>query len=114
MQGIGKPIRLSEHARQQLRFRGATEEKKGHILNLKYSAAYLTRAFGGELTLQEPKDEPAPVLLERIRAEREKTEQAKVKGPDKSRVKERRQVEAETHKEYRITQIPRMGVNCGI
>ncbi|MBW1676727.1 MAG: hypothetical protein JRJ79_09000 [Deltaproteobacteria bacterium] len=27
MQGKGKPIRLSEHARQQLRFRGATEQE---------------------------------------------------------------------------------------
>ena len=33
----------------------------------------LNRAFSGQLVAQDPNDEPAPVLLERIRAEREKT-----------------------------------------
>ena len=39
----------------------------------------LAKAFQGELVSQDPNDEPAAVLLERIRAEREKLEAAKKK-----------------------------------
>ena len=49
-------------------------------MNLKYSAAYLARAFGGELVPQDTKDEPASVLLESIRAEREKQAELNRKG----------------------------------
>jgi type I restriction enzyme S subunit len=34
----------------------------------------LAKAFRGELVPQDPNDEPASVLLDRIRAEREKTQ----------------------------------------
>ena len=40
----------------------------GHL-----DAAVLAKAFRGELVPQDPTDEPAGVLLERIRAERELT-----------------------------------------
>ena len=40
----------------------------------------LAKAFRGQLVPQDPNDEPASVLLERIRAEREKTQKKKGKG----------------------------------
>ena len=49
-------------------------------MNLKYSAAYLAHAFGGELVPQDTKDEPASVMPERIRAEREKQSKLKKKA----------------------------------
>jgi type I restriction enzyme S subunit len=48
----------------------------------------LAKAFRGELVPQDPNDEPASVLLERIRAEREKLDtkkKAKGKTEKKSR-----------------------------
>ncbi|UBF30514.1 restriction endonuclease subunit S (plasmid) [Kovacikia minuta CCNUW1] len=43
----------------------------------------LAKAFRGELVEQDPSDEPASVLLERIRAEREQQAQGKAKKPGK-------------------------------
>jgi type I restriction enzyme S subunit len=40
----------------------------------------LAKAFRGELVPQDPNDEPAAVLLERIRAEREQTSTPKQRG----------------------------------
>ena len=47
----------------------------------------LAKAFRGELVPQDPNDEPAAVLLERIRAEREKLEAAKKKKKRSARKK---------------------------
>jgi len=44
----------------------------------------LAKAFRGELVEQDPNDEPASVLLERIRAEREQQAQGKAKKPGKN------------------------------
>ena len=43
----------------------------------------LAKAFRGELVEQDPNDEPASILLERIRAEREQQTQGKAKKPGK-------------------------------
>ena len=40
----------------------------------------LAKAFRGELVPQDPNDEPAAVLLDRIRAEREQTSSNKQRG----------------------------------
>lgn len=53
---------------------GARDQEQAIILSLKQSAAQrkniLKAAFSGQLVPQDPNDEPASVLLERIRAER--------------------------------------------
>ena len=51
----------------------------------------LKKAFSGQLVAQDPRDEPASVLLDRIRAEREKT--VKNNHPKKQR-RERRKTTA--------------------
>ena len=56
-------------------------------MNLKYSATSLARAFGGEVVPQDPRDEPPSVLLERIRAEREKQSELKKKARTRAVVK---------------------------
>ena len=48
------------------------EKARVHVDRLTQSI--LAKAFRGELVPQDPDDEPASVLLERIRAEREKRE----------------------------------------
>ena len=57
-------------------YEGALEaryhEAKAHIDKLTQSI--LDKAFRGELVPQDPNDEPASVLLERIRHEKKKTE----------------------------------------
>ena len=47
----------------------------------------LSKAFRGELVPQDPEDEPASVLLERIRAEREKLNNSKPKSTSKRKSK---------------------------
>lgn len=70
-------------------FNAITEQSMQIALTLKQSAAQrkniLKAAFAGQLVPQDPNDEPAGVLLERIRAEREQQKkQPKIKNPRKS------------------------------
>jgi type I restriction enzyme S subunit len=53
------------------------EAKRARALLDRLEAAILTRAFKGELVPQDPNDEPASVLLERIRAQRSDAPKAK-------------------------------------
>lgn len=53
----------------------ATEHARAEHLLPKLDQAILAKAFRGELVPQDPNDEPASVLLERINAERERGEQ---------------------------------------
>lgn len=55
------------------------QEAKAYLDQLDQSI--LAKAFRGELVLQDPNDEPASVLLERIRAERARREAKAVKKP---------------------------------
>lgn len=68
----------------------ASKTISGVELGLKQSAAQrkniLRAAFSGQLMSQDPNDEPASVLLERIRAER--AVQAAVKKPRSRKSKE--------------------------
>ncbi|HHQ4632792.1 TPA: restriction endonuclease subunit S [Aeromonas hydrophila] len=68
----------------------AKEQEKAIDLSLKQSIAQrqniLRAAFSGQLVPQDPNDEPASVLLERIRAQR--VEQAKQPKPRKTKKKE--------------------------
>jgi len=63
-------------------------------LNIKIAAnlrqSILTKAFSGQLVPQDPTDEPASMLLERIRAEREAAQQEEKRGVQKKgkRIKE--------------------------
>ena len=52
------------------------EAARGRELLDRLEAAILAKAFRGELVPQDPNDEPASVLLERIRAQREETPKA--------------------------------------
>lgn len=49
---------------------GRTDHRESGALLDRLEAAILTKAFKGELVPQNPNDEPASVLLERIRAQR--------------------------------------------
>lgn len=53
----------------------------------KLNQSILSKAFRGELVPQDPEDEPASVLLERIRAEREKLNNSKPKSTGKRKGK---------------------------
>jgi len=53
-------------------------------LNL-FDRSILAKAFRGELVEQDPNDEPASVLLEHIRADREQQMQGKIKKPGKKK-----------------------------
>ena len=54
----------------------------------------LNQAFSGKLVPQDPDDEPASVLLERIRAEREAEAKASVASKDKSQRRGKRKATA--------------------
>ena len=53
----------------------------------KLNQSILSKAFRGELVPQDAEDEPASVLLERIRAEREKLNNSKPKSTSKRKSK---------------------------
>ena len=59
-----------------------TNVSSAHSLTEKYREALLQKAFRGELVPQDPKDEPASKLIERIRAEKEKQSDGKKKKKD--------------------------------
>lgn len=67
--------------------------------------ALISKAFRGELVSPEPKDEPASVLLERIRSTRA-TQSAKPKGIKKSRKPAMTKITKETVREA-ISQLPK-------
>jgi len=62
----------------------STEQNLTKIETLleKYRESLLTKAFRGELIPQDPNDEPARVLLEKIRAERAKNQKGKKKAQE--------------------------------
>ncbi|MBD2596532.1 restriction endonuclease subunit S [Nostoc spongiaeforme FACHB-130] len=68
------------------------QQAKGKLDHLNQSI--LAKAFRGELVPQDPDDEPASVLLERIRAEREKLNNSKPKS-DNSSKRKRKTVEGQ-------------------
>ena len=80
VRAIAQSFRMIENVEQ------VVEDAKNRETNLDQSI--LAKAFRGELVPQDPNDEPASVLLERIRAEREKLDirkKAKGKTEKKSR-----------------------------
>jgi len=76
---------------EQIRFQldRLTEQERTIELALKQTAAQrqnlLRAAFSGQLVPQDPNDEPASVLLDRIRAERDVIKKAQLCKPKKSR-----------------------------
>lgn len=61
--------------------------KKAKVFVDKLTQSILAKAFRGELVAQDPNDEPASVLLERIRAEKEKTQKKVVSIKDRAKKK---------------------------
>lgn len=60
------------------------EAKPARALRDRLESAILAKAFRGELVSQDPNDEPASVLLERIRAERATAPKPKRRGRTKA------------------------------
>jgi len=83
------PIAEQKEIIQQVRNLLNAGNKSKHQIQLMQDAlseldrSILAKAFRGELVEQDPNDEPASVLLERIRAEREQQAQGKAKKPGK-------------------------------
>jgi type I restriction enzyme, S subunit len=61
------------------------EAARARALLHRLEAAVLAKAFKGELVPQDPNDEPASVLIERIRAQRAQTPKGKQRGHSGSR-----------------------------
>jgi type I restriction enzyme S subunit len=70
---------IASDLRRVQRLRGELTEACRKAEGLRRSV--LAQAFGGKLVLQDPDDEPASVLLERIAAERAAAEQATARRP---------------------------------
>ena len=81
MQIVAKDIEKSLSACDQL----AADIDTQLIKSVAFRQSILKKAFSGQLVAQDPDDEPASVLLDRIRAEREKT--VKNKTPRKTKKK---------------------------
>lgn len=62
----------SKRAREELKFVGqiANQTQSARVLLNRLDQSILAKAFSGELVPQDPNDEPASVLLDRIQAER--------------------------------------------
>ena len=66
----------------------ALVEQQYHANNIylaQLDCSILAKAFRGELVEQDPNDEPASVLLDRIRVDREQQMQGKIKKPGKKK-----------------------------
>jgi type I restriction enzyme S subunit len=68
---------------------GRYEKARGYVDKLTQSI--LAKAFRGELVPQDPNDEPASVLLERIREERNKGQDKSQTGKTKNRKRKQAQ-----------------------
>ena len=79
----------------------------GQILVEKLTSSLLAKAFRGELVEQDPSDEPASVLLERIRVEREKAqaEKKKIKKTQKPKKSKEKKMTEDTVKDV-IRKLP--------
>jgi len=77
VQQIASCFNSVDHIKQQYL------ETKDYLDHLDRSI--LAKAFRGELVEQDPNDEPASVLLDRIRADREQQMQGKIKKPGKKK-----------------------------
>ncbi len=73
--------------------------KKAQSYVEKLTQSILAKAFRGELVPQDPNDEPASVLLERIKAEREKVQPLTVTKPKSS--KKSAKLSVKSHKKRR-------------
>src|SRR6516162_4903462 len=62
------------------RDRLAAESRSATALWERLDQAILAKAFGGEVMPQDPSDEPAPVLLERVRADQTKSRLRRVQA----------------------------------
>ena len=62
------------------------EAARARMLLDKLEAAILAKAFRGELVLQDPNDEPASVLIDRIRAQRTSAPKPKQKPRPGNRI----------------------------
>ena len=86
---IGEQTRIAQRLEQLITFIDAINAEKGNLVDIinQSKAKILNLAIRGQLVPQDPNDEPASVLLERIRAEKEELiKQGKIKRDKKESV----------------------------